>query len=131
MGTSYEIDFQGSFPGRGKIFFLSLDLPDRIWDPPSLLLNVYLRPFSRGLKRLKLEADHSPPSNAKVNNGGVIPPLSHTSSWRGAKFIERKENIAVYILPSIPCDKKCNAFFLAIFSHILFYTAISYQRSIF
>jgi hypothetical protein len=30
------------------------------------------------------EADHSPPSNVDVKNGGTIPPLPHTSSWRGA-----------------------------------------------
>jgi hypothetical protein len=30
------------------------------------------------------EADHSPPSNAEVKNGGAIPPLSHVSSWHSA-----------------------------------------------
>jgi hypothetical protein len=36
------------------------------------------------LKGLGLEADHSPPFSAEVENGGAIPPLSHTVSWRGA-----------------------------------------------
>jgi hypothetical protein len=31
-----------------------------------------------------LEVDHSPPSSAKVKNGGVIPSLPSTRSWRGA-----------------------------------------------
>jgi hypothetical protein len=30
------------------------------------------------------EVDLSPPSSAEVRNGGVIPPLSHTSSWHHA-----------------------------------------------
>jgi hypothetical protein len=29
------------------------------------------------------EANHSLTSSAKVNNGGAIPPLPHTASWRG------------------------------------------------
>jgi hypothetical protein len=40
--------------------------------------------ISPGLKRVGRETDHSPPSSAPVKNGGAIPPLSHTSSWRGA-----------------------------------------------
>jgi hypothetical protein len=30
------------------------------------------------------EAGHSLPFNAQGKNGGAIPPLPHTSSWRGA-----------------------------------------------
>jgi hypothetical protein len=44
------------------------------------------------------EADHSPPSSAKVKNGGAIPPLPHTSSWRGAQLIKHMENISKYSL---------------------------------
>jgi hypothetical protein len=29
------------------------------------------------------EADHSPPSNVKVKNGGAILPLPHTPLWHG------------------------------------------------
>jgi hypothetical protein len=39
-----------------------------------------------GVKRLGREADHSPPSNAEVKNGGAIPqppPISscHSTDW--------------------------------------------------
>jgi hypothetical protein len=34
--------------------------------------------------RPRSEADHSPPSSAVVRNGGAIPTLPHTYSWRGA-----------------------------------------------
>jgi hypothetical protein len=39
---------------------------------------------SPGVKRQGREADHSPPSNAEVKNGGAIPPLSHISSYHSA-----------------------------------------------
>jgi hypothetical protein len=38
---------------------------------------------SPGVKRQGREADHSPISSAELKNGGAIPSLSHTSSWRG------------------------------------------------
>jgi hypothetical protein len=37
-----------------------------------------------GVKQQRSEADRSPPSNAEVKNGGVMPPLANTSSWRDA-----------------------------------------------
>jgi hypothetical protein len=33
--------------------------------------------LSLGVKWLRYEADHSPPSSAKVKNGGAVPPCSH------------------------------------------------------
>jgi hypothetical protein len=32
-----------------------------------------------GVKRPGREADHSPPSNAEVKNGGAVPPLTGTT----------------------------------------------------
>lgn len=29
------------------------------------------------------KADHSPPSNAEIKEGGAMPPLFHTYSWPG------------------------------------------------
>jgi hypothetical protein len=44
--------------------------------------------FILNLLRISLapghEADHSPPSDAKVKNGGAIPPLPHVSLWHSA-----------------------------------------------
>jgi hypothetical protein len=35
--------------------------------------------LSSGVKQLGREAEHSPPSSAKVNKIGAVPPLAHTS----------------------------------------------------
>jgi hypothetical protein len=43
--------------------------------------------ISPGVKRQRREADHSPPSRAEVKNSEAIPPLPHTTSWRGVKLI--------------------------------------------
>jgi hypothetical protein len=40
--------------------------------------------LSPAVKRPGGEVGHSPPSSAKVKNGGALPPLPNTSSWRGA-----------------------------------------------
>jgi hypothetical protein len=55
---------------RGKRFFSSPLHPDWLCGSLSLLHNG-----CREVKQLGREADHSPPSSAKVKNGGAIPPL--------------------------------------------------------
>jgi hypothetical protein len=47
-------------------------------------------PLSPGVKRPGREADHSPPSSAEVKNSGVVPPLPHTTSWRGTLIKQRE-----------------------------------------
>jgi hypothetical protein len=39
--------------------------PDQFWHPPSLYSNGYRR-LSLWVKQLRLEGDHTPPTNAKV-----------------------------------------------------------------
>jgi hypothetical protein len=46
--------------------------------------------FSLGVKWPGHEADHSPPSNAKVKNDGAIPPFPHMSSWHSAQLIKHR-----------------------------------------
>ena len=50
----------GSIPGRGKGFFSSVDCPDRLWSPPSLLFDGY-RVSYRGIKWPRHGGDHPPP----------------------------------------------------------------------
>jgi hypothetical protein len=45
-----------------------------------------------GIKRPGREADHSPPSSTEVKNNEAIPPLSGTSSRRGAYLIKNRDN---------------------------------------
>jgi hypothetical protein len=39
-------------------------------------------PMNIGSKAV--EADHSPPNNIDIENGGAIPPLPHMSLWHSA-----------------------------------------------
>jgi hypothetical protein len=48
-----------SIPDKGKRFFFLRLRPDRLWGPP----NIY-----SGVKRLRREADHLPPSSVNVKN---------------------------------------------------------------
>jgi hypothetical protein len=63
-----------------EIFFSSLQHPDRLWSPHSLLSNGNGSSFP-GVKRLEGEAAHPPPSSA---NDGATSLLPHTSSWSDA-----------------------------------------------
>ena len=58
---------RGSNPGRDKRFFSSPKYPDRLWGLPGSLFNLYRGSFS-GIKRLGHDFNHSPPSNAEVEN---------------------------------------------------------------
>jgi hypothetical protein len=42
-----------------------------------------LRALSSGVNQLDIGAEYSTLSIAEVKNGVAIPPLPHTSSWRG------------------------------------------------
>jgi hypothetical protein len=78
----YGLDDRGSIPIRGKKVFLSIVSrpalgsiqPPNQWTPGAL---------SPRVMRQGSETDHSPPSSAKVKNGGVLPPLQHITSWVG------------------------------------------------
>jgi hypothetical protein len=75
------LEGHGLIPGRARDFSLPPHSVDQPWGPFSLLSNGYLggEGWCRGP-----EVDHSPPFSAEVKNGGAIPPLPATPSWRGA-----------------------------------------------
>ena len=56
IATGYGLDGSGSNPGGGEIF---LTCPDRPWDLPSLLYNVY-RVFPGSKERLGRDAEPHP-----------------------------------------------------------------------
>jgi hypothetical protein len=64
VATSYGLDGQGFWnPGRYKRIFSSLKRPDRLWDPPSLLLDEC---------RVKHEFNHSHPCIAAWREQGKL-----------------------------------------------------------
>jgi hypothetical protein len=76
----YGLDGQGLIPFRDKSFLHSIQTSSGA-HPASYPVGTGV--LSPGAKSPGREADHSPPSNAKVKNGGAIPPLPYTSSWCG------------------------------------------------
>jgi hypothetical protein len=56
---------------RCKRVFSSLECSSGFWDQPSLLFNVHPGSFPQGVRKLRCEADHSPPSSVKVKNVGL------------------------------------------------------------
>jgi hypothetical protein len=70
----YGMDGPGLIPGSAR-FFSSPQHADRLWGPPSPPIKWVPGALSPGVKQQGHEADHSPPSNAEVKNGGAIPPL--------------------------------------------------------
>jgi hypothetical protein len=51
---------------------------------------------SPGIKQPGREANRSPPSNAEFKNGGAIPSLTHTSSWRSAELVMHGDKFTFY-----------------------------------
>jgi hypothetical protein len=80
---NYLRDYTASLPAKNKRFFSTLQRPDWLWSPPSLLFNGYSR-LSPRVKRPGREAYHSPPYSAEVKNSGAKPSLPHMSSCDGA-----------------------------------------------
>jgi hypothetical protein len=76
IATGYELESRGSNLDRAR-FFSSPQRPDRLCGPLGLPSSGYRGALSPGVKRPGREADHSPPSNAEVKNGGAIPSLAH------------------------------------------------------
>jgi hypothetical protein len=71
IATGYELDGWGSIPSRVKIYPFST--------ASRTYLEWVLGTLSPRVKGLGHEADHSPPSSAKVNNDGTVHPLPHMS----------------------------------------------------
>jgi hypothetical protein len=74
--TGYGLDSWGSIPGRGKFSLFSI-VSRLALGPTQPPIQWVLGTLSPGVKRPGRQADHSPPSSAKVKNGGATPPLPH------------------------------------------------------
>jgi hypothetical protein len=71
------------FDSRHEIFLYSTASRPAL-GPTQPLIQWALGALPAEVKRQGHVADHSPPSNAEVKNGGAIPPLPYMFSWRGA-----------------------------------------------
>jgi hypothetical protein len=76
IGTGYGLDGQGSNPGKGKIFLFPTTSRLAL-GPTQSPIQWVMGTISPGIKRPGHETNHSPPSSAKVKNGGAIPPHPH------------------------------------------------------
>jgi hypothetical protein len=65
-------------------FFLFFTASRPNLGPTRPLSDGYQPALSLGVKWQGHEADHSPPSNAKIRNGEAMPPLPHMSSQHNA-----------------------------------------------
>jgi hypothetical protein len=92
--TVYEPDGRGSFTGKGNKFFSTPQRPDSG-------ANSALSPKINLQGR---EADHRPPSSAKVKNGGAVLPPLHTSSHEPCTRFSGSE---VSIFGSITSPPSC------------------------
>jgi hypothetical protein len=73
----------GSILDKGKKFVLLHSVkPSSGAHPDSYAMDT--GSFFPGGKQLGREADHSPLPSVKAKNGGAMPPLPSTSSWRNA-----------------------------------------------
>jgi hypothetical protein len=80
IATGYGLDRRGSITDREKRFFLFFTVSALALRPTQSRNQwVPLSSFPGGNA-----ADHSSSSSTEVKNGGAIPPLLHTSLWRGA-----------------------------------------------
>jgi hypothetical protein len=87
IGKGCGLDVPGSIPRSARLFSIT-STPAKgstqvsIWWVTGIL--------SAGVKWQGREADHLPPSSAKVKNYGDLPPSSSMSSWHSALLIKHR-----------------------------------------
>jgi hypothetical protein len=84
IATDYGLDCRSPIPGKGQEIFLYFSVSRLPLGPAQLPAQRVPGALSLGIKQSGRKTDHSPPSSADVKNGGAIPLLLHTSSWRDA-----------------------------------------------
>jgi hypothetical protein len=117
VGTAngYWLDDPCSIPCHTR-FLSPPQRPGRLYGHPIFYPMGTWGSFS-GVKRLVCVADNSPPTSAKVKNGGAIASLPHVPSWLSAELIKHRGNFTFIrfhvfslIFPSsfFPCFCYCS-----------------------
>jgi hypothetical protein len=91
--ASYTLDRQGigvRFPAGERHHCRSI-MCKLALQPTKSPLQWLSGALSPGIKRPGGAADHSPPSNDEIKNGGSIPPLPHTSPLLSASLITHRD----------------------------------------
>jgi hypothetical protein len=84
IATSYGLDDQEFDSRQGQDIFPLSTVSTLALGPNQPPIKWVLGALSLGVKRQGHEGAHSPPSHTEIVNGGAIPPVPHTSSWRAA-----------------------------------------------
>jgi hypothetical protein len=74
VATGYGLEGRSSIPGSLRDFFLLHRVQTGSGAHPTFH-PMGTRSFFPGVKRQGREANHSPPSNTEVKNGGAVPPF--------------------------------------------------------
>ena len=86
---------QNSIPGAIKRFFSSPRRPDQLWNPSSPLQNRHWGPYF-GVKRPGHEANHSPPTTAKVKKAWSNTFIS-LYIFTTRLFIKPRDNFIIFL----------------------------------
>jgi hypothetical protein len=85
----YRLDARGvgvRFPTGVRDF--AFPTSSRLAVGPTQLPSQWIRPaFSKEMKWLGRESDHSTPSSVDVKNGGAVSPFLNTFSWKGLNLL--------------------------------------------
>jgi hypothetical protein len=94
------LDGWGSIPGILKIFLFSIAFRPAL-GPTQSPIQLASEALFPGEKRQGREADHSPQFSAEIMNGGALPSLSHTFSWRDGSLITHRDNFTFYVQENV------------------------------
>jgi hypothetical protein len=99
VGTDTYYGWTAGIPFLTGIFLFSIASRPAL-TPPALQSNGYRGAPSSRVERSRREADHSPPSSAKVKIGEAVPPLPDASSWSGTSLIKHRNNFTFTLIIS-------------------------------
>jgi hypothetical protein len=99
IATFYGLKDQGLIPGRGKWLFSTLQRPNLLWGPYSLISNGHRVLFPPGLSGRDVKLTTHLQLGPRWRIRGFIRSLPLMSSWAGVQLIKYRWNFTFYIFP--------------------------------